>query len=66
MPKTLEPMKATLVDAAFDDDRWFFEVKWERRQGAWPFWTTARRGCKRGPGTPRMTDIRSSPGYPER
>jgi bifunctional non-homologous end joining protein LigD len=29
MPQTLEPMKATLVDAAFDDERWFFEVKWD-------------------------------------
>ncbi len=29
MPKTLEPMKAQLVDAAFDDDRWLFEVKWD-------------------------------------
>src|SRR5439155_11845942 len=27
MPKTLEPMKAQLVDEAFDDDRWLFEVK---------------------------------------
>jgi len=29
MPKTLEPMKAQLVDEAFDDDRWLFEVKWD-------------------------------------
>src|SRR5438874_1614384 len=29
MPRTLEPMKAQLVDAAFDDDRWLFEVKWD-------------------------------------
>src|SRR5213593_1761261 len=29
MPKTLEPMKAQLVDEAFDNDRWLFEVKWD-------------------------------------
>jgi bifunctional non-homologous end joining protein LigD len=29
MPQTLEPMKATLVKEAFDNDRWFFEVKWD-------------------------------------
>jgi bifunctional non-homologous end joining protein LigD len=29
MPKTLNPMKAQLVDEAFDDDRWLFEVKWD-------------------------------------
>src|SRR3989441_1596328 len=29
MPKTLEPMKAQMVDKAFDDDRWLFEVKWD-------------------------------------
>ncbi len=29
MPKSLDPMKAQLVDHAFDDDRWLFEVKWD-------------------------------------
>src|SRR5579864_6463839 len=29
MPKTLDPMKAQLVDEAFDDDRWLFEIKWD-------------------------------------
>jgi bifunctional non-homologous end joining protein LigD len=29
MPKTLEPMKAQMVDKPFDDDRWLFEVKWD-------------------------------------
>jgi bifunctional non-homologous end joining protein LigD len=29
MPKTLDPMKAQLVDEAFDGDRWLFEVKWD-------------------------------------
>jgi bifunctional non-homologous end joining protein LigD len=29
MPKTLEPMKAQLVDEPFDDERWLFEVKWD-------------------------------------
>ena len=29
MPKSLDPMKAQLVDAAFDDERWLFEVKWD-------------------------------------
>ena len=29
MPKTLEPMKAQLIDKPFDDDRWLFEVKWD-------------------------------------
>src|SRR2546421_1399129 len=29
MPRTLDPMKAQLVDDAFDDDRWLFEIKWD-------------------------------------
>jgi bifunctional non-homologous end joining protein LigD len=29
MPKSLEPMKAQLVEKPFDDDRWLFEVKWD-------------------------------------
>jgi bifunctional non-homologous end joining protein LigD len=29
MPKTLEPMKAQLVEQPFDDERWLFEVKWD-------------------------------------
>jgi bifunctional non-homologous end joining protein LigD len=29
MPKTLEPMKAQLVDEPFDNDRWLFEIKWD-------------------------------------
>jgi len=29
MPRTLEPMKAQLVDEAFDNERWLFEVKWD-------------------------------------
>jgi bifunctional non-homologous end joining protein LigD len=29
MPKSLEPMKAQLVDKPFDDERWLFEVKWD-------------------------------------
>jgi bifunctional non-homologous end joining protein LigD len=29
MPRSLDPMKAQLVDDAFDDDRWLFEVKWD-------------------------------------
>jgi bifunctional non-homologous end joining protein LigD len=29
MPKTLEPMKAQLIEKAFDDERWLFEVKWD-------------------------------------
>jgi bifunctional non-homologous end joining protein LigD len=29
MPKSLDPMKAQLVDEAFDDDRWLYEVKWD-------------------------------------
>ena len=29
MPKSLDPMKATLVDEPFDDDRWLYEVKWD-------------------------------------
>jgi len=29
MPRSLEPMKAQLVDAAFDDERWVFELKWD-------------------------------------
>src|SRR5256884_1331749 len=29
MPKTLEPMKAQLVEDPFDDERWLFEVKWD-------------------------------------
>ena len=29
MLKSLDPMKAQLVDEAFDDDRWLYEVKWD-------------------------------------
>src|SRR5437762_1581049 len=29
MPRSLDPMKAQLVDEAFDNDRWLFEVKWD-------------------------------------
>src|SRR5436309_2761301 len=29
MPRTLEPMKAQLVNEAFDNERWLFEVKWD-------------------------------------
>src|ERR1700716_2813694 len=29
MPKSLDPMKAQLLDQPFDDDRWLFEVKWD-------------------------------------
>jgi len=29
MPKSLEPMKAQLVEKPFDDERWLFEVKWD-------------------------------------
>ncbi len=29
MPKSLDPMKAQLVDEPFDDDRWLYEVKWD-------------------------------------
>src|ERR1700730_3055463 len=29
MPKSLDPMKAQLVEKPFDDDRWLFEVKWD-------------------------------------
>ena len=29
MPLSLDPMRANLVDAPFDDDHWLFEVKWD-------------------------------------
>src|SRR4029077_15463326 len=29
MPKSLEAMKAQLVEKPFDDERWLFEVKWD-------------------------------------
>ncbi|HXN01366.1 MAG TPA: DNA ligase D [Candidatus Dormibacteraeota bacterium] len=29
MPKSLDPMKAQLLERPFDDDRWLFEVKWD-------------------------------------
>ncbi|HEY9535721.1 MAG TPA: DNA ligase D [Mucilaginibacter sp.] len=29
VPKNIKPMKATLVDAPFDDADWIFEVKWD-------------------------------------
>jgi bifunctional non-homologous end joining protein LigD len=29
LPRFVEPMRATLVRKAFDDDRWLFEVKWD-------------------------------------
>lgn len=29
MPQVIHPMLATLVDDAFDDDEWLFEIKWD-------------------------------------
>src|SRR5262249_46166955 len=29
MPRAIHPMLATLVDEAFDDDKWLFEIKWD-------------------------------------
>jgi bifunctional non-homologous end joining protein LigD len=29
MPTAIHPMLATLVDQAFDDDEWLFEIKWD-------------------------------------
>jgi bifunctional non-homologous end joining protein LigD len=29
MPSVIHPMLATLVDKPFDDDEWFFEIKWD-------------------------------------
>ncbi len=29
MPRAIRPMLATLVDEAFDDEQWLFEVKWD-------------------------------------
>ena len=29
MPKQVIPMMATLVDEAFDDENWIFEIKWD-------------------------------------
>ncbi|HKT26277.1 MAG TPA: non-homologous end-joining DNA ligase [Terriglobales bacterium] len=29
MPSTIRPMLATLVDEAFDDDDWIYEIKWD-------------------------------------
>src|SRR5690606_23011125 len=29
MPENIKPMKATLVDEAFDDPDWLYEVKWD-------------------------------------
>jgi DNA ligase D-like protein (predicted ligase)/DNA ligase D-like protein (predicted polymerase)/DNA ligase D-like protein (predicted 3'-phosphoesterase) len=29
LPRRVEPMQATLADAAFDDDDWLFEIKWD-------------------------------------
>src|SRR6266571_2548619 len=29
MPRTIHPMLATLVDQAFDDAEWLFEIKWD-------------------------------------
>ncbi|MGB7981385.1 MAG: DNA ligase D [Candidatus Nanopelagicales bacterium] len=29
LPRFVEPMAATLADAAFDDPKWLFEVKWD-------------------------------------
>jgi bifunctional non-homologous end joining protein LigD len=37
MPKHVKPMLATLVDAAFDDPSWIYEIKWDgyRAIAAW-------------------------------
>src|SRR5258706_9945261 len=29
MPERIQPMLATLVDRAFNDDEWLFEIKWD-------------------------------------
>jgi bifunctional non-homologous end joining protein LigD len=29
MPRVIHPMLATLVDAAFDDEQWLYEIKWD-------------------------------------
>ena len=29
MPRSIDPMKAQLIDEPFDDDRWLYEVKWD-------------------------------------
>ena len=29
MPRVIHPMLATLVDRAFDDPQWFYEIKWD-------------------------------------
>jgi bifunctional non-homologous end joining protein LigD len=29
MPRQIHPMLATLVDAAFDDEEWLYEIKWD-------------------------------------
>jgi bifunctional non-homologous end joining protein LigD len=29
MPRAIQPMLATLVDAPFNDDQWLFEIKWD-------------------------------------
>jgi bifunctional non-homologous end joining protein LigD len=33
LPAIASPMLATAVDAAFDDDNWFFELKWDGYRG---------------------------------
>jgi bifunctional non-homologous end joining protein LigD len=37
MPKKVKPMLATLTDKAFDDQDWFYEIKWDgyRAIGSW-------------------------------
>jgi bifunctional non-homologous end joining protein LigD len=54
MPDFLEPMRATLADAAFTDPDWLFEVKWDGyrveavvRDGTARLWTRNRQDAAR-------------------
>jgi bifunctional non-homologous end joining protein LigD len=53
MPRRVEPMLATLVDQAFSDPNWLFELKWDGMRaltrledGRWELWSRTGRDAR--------------------
>ncbi len=53
MPRRVEPMLATLIDRAFSDPNWLFELKWDGMRalariedGRWELWSRSGRDAR--------------------
>ena len=53
MPRRVEPMLSTLIDAPFSDPNWLFELKWDGMraltrldQGRWELWSRTGRDAR--------------------